>query len=73
MSDTEERRTKDPRTINIEIPIGGVMGMFRMMTGCGRPEKAASGCCESSRNSCGVSSAENDDREFEFVIRRKEK
>jgi hypothetical protein len=72
MSDSEEKETKDSRTINIEISAGGLEGMFRMMAGRRDTDRTGSGCCESSRAKCCPQTGEANKQEFKIVINRKE-
>lgn len=72
MSDSEEKKTKDSRTINIEIPAGGFEGMFRMMAGSGGPNIAGSGCCDTSQGRCRPQSEDDEGQEFKIVIKERE-
>lgn len=72
MQDSEERKTKDSQTINIEIPTGSFEGMFRMMSGRGASGKTGSSCCESSTNKCRPQAEEGETKEINIVIKRKE-
>ena len=75
MTNSQEERAKDSRdtqTISIEIPKGIFEAMYRMMSGRGDSEAAASGCCDMSRGTCCPQSEQEDSQDFVFTIRRKE-
>lgn len=72
MTDSQEKKTDDSRTINIEISENCFEGMAGMMARLSEKSKRGSNCCETSRNRCCPQTGEEDKQEFKFVINRKE-
>ena len=71
-SDEKGRDSKQARSINIEIPIDMLEGMFPMMTRRGGLGTAGSGCCEMTRDMCCPQPDSDGNEGFTFVLKRKE-
>jgi len=72
MTDSQEKKTNDSRTINIEIPTNCFEEMAGMMARLSEKEKRGSNCCDSTKNRCCPQTGEADKQEFKIVINRKE-
>jgi hypothetical protein len=71
-SNERARDSKEAKSINIEIPIDMLEGMFPMMARRGGFGTAGSGCCETTRDMCCPRSDSDGKEEFTFVLKRKE-
>lgn len=73
MTDSHEKKeskSRDSRTINIEIPANCFEGMFNMMKGKSEFGEAASKCCEGFQETCCPQTGDADEQEIRIVIKR---
>jgi len=70
--DKKEDRSRNSRTINVEIPSDYFQKMFNMMARTVGSDRAGSGCCEPLKSNCCPQSETSEGREFNIVLKVKE-
>jgi hypothetical protein len=75
MNDSQKQHVDDSessQTIRIELPLGALSGMRRMMANFRRPNMSEATCCEPTMNRCSQDYNEENRYEFTVIIGRKE-